>query len=551
MSMGNERGRKLVLSRADLGWFLVASFGLALCLMANGVYDNTIAMRVSNISYGGAITESPWSGGASIIVMCLVLAVALHAKRTELRVSIALCVCLSLVLGVSLAVLFTLGTRSADGNAADIAGGCVLSAGSTLLIALWVQVLSHEGRTCALTVLGVALLADTLLSIVIQQELPEAAGDISVLCAVVVSPLLCLAFVRMRERTTNPGESGASAPTRESSQKGAASYSAAPATDSMLARSAYDIPFWLSIVLICIYSFAMGDVQSIGSDYRLDSTVGEWVYRHATSIAAIVIAVIALAIAPMHEPHGALRVTILIVLMFAVYLSIAFGVSMEPVGILSMSLVRMLIVLYVWLLACDIPWRNGWQMYAFAIGWGTFTLVNTVSTRIGMALEAGSTGRAAYDIAAIACLAALVLIELVARKVYANGLAGVPGADSADVTGLAGTAAANGPQKTDLTAAEANALATAEDPIEPSCRALAKTYDLTARELEVLVPLVHGRSAATIAQTLGISTETARTHIRHIYQKTDIHNREDLMDAVEAQGSAGTNFAGKTSPEPE
>ncbi len=30
-----------------------------------------------------------------------------------------------------------------------------------------------------------------------------------------------------------------------------------------------------------------------------------------------------------------------------------------------------------------------------------------------------------------------------------------------------------------------------------------------------------------------MSTETARTHIRHIYQKTDIHSREELMDIVD------------------
>ena len=47
------------------------------------------------------------------------------------------------------------------------------------------------------------------------------------------------------------------------------------------------------------------------------------------------------------------------------------------------------------------------------------------------------------------------------------------------------------------------------------------------------MPLVRGRSAASIAAQLSMSTETARTHIRHIYQKTDIHSREELMDIVD------------------
>lgn len=63
----------------------------------------------------------------------------------------------------------------------------------------------------------------------------------------------------------------------------------------------------------------------------------------------------------------------------------------------------------------------------------------------------------------------------------------------------------------------------------------AAEYGLTAREVEVLAPLVRGRSAATIGAALGMSTETARTHIRHIYQKTDVHGREELMDLVEQE----------------
>ena len=47
------------------------------------------------------------------------------------------------------------------------------------------------------------------------------------------------------------------------------------------------------------------------------------------------------------------------------------------------------------------------------------------------------------------------------------------------------------------------------------------------------MPLVRGRSASSIATQLSISTETARTHICHIYQKTDIHSREEPMDIVD------------------
>ena len=66
---------------------------------------------------------------------------------------------------------------------------------------------------------------------------------------------------------------------------------------------------------------------------------------------------------------------------------------------------------------------------------------------------------------------------------------------------------------------------------------LARRFNLTARETDVLLPLVRGRSNSSIAATLGVGSETIHTHIRHIYQKTGIHSREELMDTVERLGA--------------
>lgn len=144
-------------------------------------------------------------------------------------------------------------------------------------------------------------------------------------------------------------------------------------------------------------------------------------------------------------------------------------------------------------------------MLAFSSGWGAFTLVNTLSTKIGLAIGAGQgTGFALYNVAMVACFAVLILVELLPRRL---AVASQPGSGT------------SGPSS--------------EDALAARCQKLAREHGLTARELDVLVPLVRGRSAASIASALGMSTETARTHIRHIYQKTGIHSREELMDAIE------------------
>ena len=59
-------------------------------------------------------------------------------------------------------------------------------------------------------------------------------------------------------------------------------------------------------------------------------------------------------------------------------------------------------------------------------------------------------------------------------------------------------------------------------------------YRLTNREKEVLLFLVQGRRAAWIAQKLYISDNTARAHVKHIYQKLGVHSREELLDFIES-----------------
>lgn len=58
-------------------------------------------------------------------------------------------------------------------------------------------------------------------------------------------------------------------------------------------------------------------------------------------------------------------------------------------------------------------------------------------------------------------------------------------------------------------------------------------YGLTARENEVLLLLVRGRSLPYIKESLGIATGTAQAHTTHIYEKLGIHSKQELLDLVE------------------
>lgn len=52
----------------------------------------------------------------------------------------------------------------------------------------------------------------------------------------------------------------------------------------------------------------------------------------------------------------------------------------------------------------------------------------------------------------------------------------------------------------------------------------------TAREKDVAPLLLQGRTQPWIAEALGISENTVGTHVRHIYQKAGVHDRQQFLD---------------------
>lgn len=69
------------------------------------------------------------------------------------------------------------------------------------------------------------------------------------------------------------------------------------------------------------------------------------------------------------------------------------------------------------------------------------------------------------------------------------------------------------------------------------CSSLAVEYGLTEREGELLVFLAAGRSKKHIANALGITEETVKSHVRSIYTKLDVHTKEGLIDMVQKRAA--------------
>ena len=61
----------------------------------------------------------------------------------------------------------------------------------------------------------------------------------------------------------------------------------------------------------------------------------------------------------------------------------------------------------------------------------------------------------------------------------------------------------------------------------------ARHYELTARQTEVLMLLAKGYSTSKIEETLVVSNHTVKAHVYSIYQKTDVHSRQELIELIE------------------
>ena len=63
----------------------------------------------------------------------------------------------------------------------------------------------------------------------------------------------------------------------------------------------------------------------------------------------------------------------------------------------------------------------------------------------------------------------------------------------------------------------------------PSADELERLFALSPREAQVAHLVCQNRSVQYISQTLGMAESTTKTHVRHVYEKADVHSRSELQ----------------------
>ena len=77
--------------------------------------------------------------------------------------------------------------------------------------------------------------------------------------------------------------------------------------------------------------------------------------------------------------------------------------------------------------------------------------------------------------------------------------------------------------------------ASSVDVLAQASARVAADRGLTPREAEALELLAHGRNTQAIMERMVVSRSTAKTHVRNVYAKLEIHSQQELIDIVEAE----------------
>ena len=84
----------------------------------------------------------------------------------------------------------------------------------------------------------------------------------------------------------------------------------------------------------------------------------------------------------------------------------------------------------------------------------------------------------------------------------------------------------------DQTSSEKSESSALEVSFEYRCKRFIDSYKLTPKQAEVLNYWARGMTSAYIEEAMCISSNTVATHIKNIYQKADLHSRQELIDEI-------------------
>lgn len=179
--------------------------------------------------------------------------------------------------------------------------------------------------------------------------------------------------------------------------------------------------------------------------------------------------------------------------------------SAAPWILLSAGIAQTLVVMLLWAMLADVAHHSAASPYViFASGWIAYSLPLALGEALGAVALSANPSLVLAILAYLVCATAVLALSDSAfsqRRIFADLDAPTPAPD-------------------------------AFEQLDARCTLLAQEHGLTSREAEILVMIVRGRSKGYIAENLFISENTVRSHSKHIYQKLNVHSKQEVLDLL-------------------
>lgn len=415
----------------------------------------------------------------------------------------------------------------------DIVGGVLTGVGSAGLILCWGIAFSRRDGSTILVNTAAAILIAIVLYVLVLHHVPTWAAVV-IVCALPVAEGALLAW-----RTPDPYYERGGVPI----------FSPLP-----VKRAQFVVSFGGAVTVL---AFALGFLRRTAAQSLLPATTAD------TQIFCLLAAVVATAIVSLlgivltedYSWSTFFRVLVPVVVLGVLALPLALKTGNE-VTIIAVTCGYLCFEMLLWAFFSELSQRfNISPIMVFGVGRGFAALASLVGSMLLLyedtLLESFGMD---FDAIALVVLAAVaigyclvpnerhvehVLVPCPLVRVASSGMldkdsfvpaVGLPDASAAAAEG-------SGEGKQDGGSASGGA-AKGDDKgprrwFKENCELVSQRYMLSRRETEVLFFLAKGHNSAYIQEKLYISEGTAKTHIRHIYRKLDVHTQQDLMRMVE------------------
>lgn len=304
-----------------------------------------------------------------------------------------------------------------------------------------------------------------------------------------------------------------------------------PKSDRPARREAteFSIP-WKAVFLMAAYAFAYGllEMSSYSGGFGPHSSPG-------TLFAALAI-FLGVCIRGKHFDFGLIYRGALPITVAAFLLLPTFNLFSESVSSFCISAGYTMQSILIMIIIASICYRYGASpIWLFGIERGVRQIFMLLGRDTSQAL--GSIGVAPANIEVVTSTLAVISIVaatmiFMSEKELSSNWGAVPVTPE--------TQQASGRTTIETPAEKKHELAT-------RVATVAREYKLSTREEEVLLLLGQRKTVGIIERELFIANGTAKAHVRHIYQKLDIHTRQELFDMLGVEAEHESNKQSATS----